>query len=88
MKRSTLVFSMCIAALTRFAVADEPPAPPQPRGGEVRAACEADVKKLCADVAPGGGRVMQCLKEHKEEVSDGCKQAIMKARQGAADNKS
>jgi hypothetical protein len=88
MKRSALML-MCIAALARSALADEPPAPPtQPQGGELRAACAADVKKLCADVTPGGGRIIQCLKEHKDEVSDGCKQAVMKARQGAADKKS
>jgi len=47
----------------------------------VRAACQADVQKLCATVQPGGGRIVACLKEHKEEVSDGCKQAIGKAKQ-------
>jgi hypothetical protein len=68
------------------AMADDPPAaqptPAQQRVMQaVRAACQADVQKLCAGVQPGGGRIVACLKEHKDEVSDGCKQAIAKARE-------
>jgi hypothetical protein len=40
----------------------------------LRAACAADAKKFCAGVQPGGGRVVACLKEHKDELSDRCKQ--------------
>ena len=46
-----------------------------------RTACAADVQKLCPNVPTGGGRVIACLKQHKTEVSDGCKQAIMGAMQ-------
>jgi Cysteine rich repeat len=88
MQRLALVFGLCIAALAQSAIADEAPAPPSPARGEVRAACEGDVKKLCPDVAPGGGRILQCLKEHKDAVSDDCKQALMKARQSAPGKKS
>ncbi|HEX4488446.1 MAG TPA: cysteine rich repeat-containing protein [Terriglobales bacterium] len=41
----------------------------------IRAACTADAQKLCAGVQPGGGRVVACLKQHKDSLSDGCKQA-------------
>jgi hypothetical protein len=41
----------------------------------IRAACTADAKKFCAGVQPGGGRVVACLKEHKDELSDQCKKA-------------
>ena len=41
----------------------------------IRAACTADAKKFCAGVQPGGGRVVACLKEHKDELSDRCKKA-------------
>ena len=54
---------------------------PAAGGGPVRAACMADVKKLCAEVPPGHGRVLSCLREHKDEVSAACKQALSKARQ-------
>lgn len=37
-------------------------------------ACE--VRKICADVQPGGGRIFQCLKDHKSTLSDKCKLAI------------
>jgi Cysteine rich repeat len=48
---------------------------------DVRAACAQDVQKLCANVQPGGGRVIACLKQHQDQVSDTCKQAVTKAMQ-------
>jgi hypothetical protein len=41
----------------------------------LRAACTSDAKKFCSGVHPGGGRIVACLKEHKDELSDKCKQA-------------
>lgn len=80
MKRSMLL-SLCVAIAAQSAVADEPPTLPHPPSiNEVRAACDADVQKLCAGVQPGGGRILACLKERKEAVSDGCKQALDKAK--------
>ena len=46
----------------------------------VRAACLPDVKALCSGIKPGGGRIMACMKEHKDEVSQGCKDARAAAR--------
>lgn len=34
--------------------------------------CDADIKKLCADVPVGSGRVQECLKQHKKELSSEC----------------
>lgn len=42
-------------------------------------ACAADVQKLCSNVPAGGGRIIACLKQHQQEVSQGCKQAILGA---------
>ncbi|WP_246207018.1 cysteine rich repeat-containing protein [Methylocystis heyeri] len=42
--------------------------------------CKADVERLCAGVEPGGGRIIKCLKEHKEEMSVGCAEALMKIK--------
>jgi hypothetical protein len=86
MKKSTWFFSIGFTIAAGVAMADDPPAaqptPAQQKPmQEVRAACQADVQKLCSSVQPGGGRIIACLKEHKEEVSDGCKQAIGKAKQ-------
>ena len=47
----------------------------QPSLDALRAACADDAKRLCAGVQPGGGRVVACLKEHKDSLSDRCKQA-------------
>ena len=42
----------------------------------LRAACESDVRKLCAGIQPGGGRIQKCLSEKKDQVSDGCKKVV------------
>lgn len=43
---------------------------------EVATACEVDLTTFCSQVQLGEGRVATCLLEHKDEVSDGCSQAI------------
>jgi len=50
---------------------------------EARAACDTDIQKLCPSVQPGGGRILACLKQHKDQVSDGCKQAVLKVMRGS-----
>jgi len=35
-------------------------------------ACRADAQKLCKDVKPGEGRVLECLQQHKGELSGDC----------------
>jgi hypothetical protein len=39
--------------------------------------CMADAAKLCPNVEPGGGAQIQCLKEHKDELSPECKKKVM-----------
>lgn len=39
-------------------------------------ACSGDYRKLCADVAPGGGRILACMKAKESEVSDACRAAL------------
>ena len=41
----------------------------------IRTACADDAKKFCSSVQPGGGRVIACLKEHKDSLSAACRQA-------------
>ena len=50
-----------------------------PQVTDARTACAADIQKLCSGVAPGGGRILACLKENRNAVSDGCKRAILNA---------
>ncbi len=40
--------------------------------GAQQGACKEDVAKLCKDVQPGEGRIMECLKSHQAEVSPAC----------------
>ena len=40
------------------------------------AACEADVDKHCADVQPGEGRLVDCIKANETEVSEICITAL------------
>ena len=47
---------------------------------DAREACRADVEKLCADVKPGGGAIMKCLHEHKDQVSSDCRAQMGKGR--------
>jgi hypothetical protein len=49
---------------------------------EAHGDCAEDLKKLCADVKPGSGRMGLCLGEHSAELSPACKKRIeaMKAR--------
>ena len=81
---SCLLLSLTISSVS-FADSHAKPAPAtaaqsaqagdQASLAAIRAACAEDVQKLCAVVQPGGGRLVACLKEHKDSVSDRCKQA-------------
>ncbi|GGF75063.1 hypothetical protein GCM10007301_38680 [Azorhizobium oxalatiphilum] len=42
----------------------------------IQKACGADIQKLCAGVQPGGGRIVQCMKAHEAQVSEGCKSTM------------
>ena len=44
--------------------------------GPVRGACMNDIKTLCGSVQPGGGRIRECMREHRTQLSNGCKLAI------------
>ena len=35
--------------------------------------CAETVTKYCKDVTPGGGRIMKCLSEHRDDQSVACK---------------
>jgi hypothetical protein len=46
------------------------------REAAIQSACEPDIKQFCANVQPGGGRVIRCLQDHSKEVSPGCHQVL------------
>jgi len=39
--------------------------------------CAADLQQFCKDVPPGEGRLMNCLDTHDDELSQGCRSALM-----------
>ncbi|HKY72864.1 MAG TPA: cysteine rich repeat-containing protein [Nitrospira sp.] len=41
-------------------------------------ACQADIRRFCPDVRPGGGHQLQCLQQHAQELSDGCYELLPK----------
>lgn len=48
---------------------------------DMKEACHDDIEKFCGDVKPGKGRIMKCMKEHKEELSAACKEEIASAKE-------
>jgi hypothetical protein len=42
----------------------------------LRSACGADVRALCGGVAPGGGRIVQCLAAQAASISPACKAVL------------
>jgi hypothetical protein len=45
-------------------------------------ACRADIKKNCAGIKRGGGRIETCMKDHFADMSDACKDVISQAGGG------
>jgi hypothetical protein len=76
----TLVAAPLLAAALAAAVAACPATAQTAPRKELRQACVADARTLCAGVAPGGGRIQQCMAEKFDQVSDGCKSAMKEAR--------
>jgi Cysteine rich repeat len=67
------IWSIAACTALAFAVAHA-----QEPSGKVsaREACKPDVAKFCSDVKSGGGRVIACMKQHQDELSQPCKDAI------------
>ena len=39
-------------------------------------ACKADRERFCGNVQKGDGRIRQCMKDHYNDLSTGCRQHI------------
>ncbi len=69
-------------AAPSLALAQTSPGPVQSRAAAQ--ACRPDYERFCANVQPGGGRIVACLKPHFAELSPSCTQALVKARAAKA----
>jgi hypothetical protein len=54
---------------------------------QVRAACQSDLKRLCAGMEREKGWAVQCIKAHQKQLSAGCNSAIQEARKQRAAHK-
>jgi Cysteine rich repeat len=53
--------------------------PPSMASAELSGACLKDAKAQCPGVQPGGGKIRDCLKTHIKDLSDECKEVLVKA---------
>ena len=67
------------AGLFSAGVPAQEPAAAAP-GLTVRQACEPDVQKFCEGVQAGGGRIKACMAQHKDQLSQPCRDALKSAR--------
>ena len=54
------------------------------QGGATLSHCLVDAERMCPGATPGGGILIECLKQHPDDVSVGCAKALkaVKAKMG------
>jgi len=80
--RIAVSLGLAISAMSAGARAEEVKAEKLQRIPEIRTvirACAADRSRLCADVAPGQGRIFRCLADRPDRLSPGCATAMANA---------
>jgi hypothetical protein len=65
---AALLIGLLVLSLSRASAQDR---------SQAREACEADYRRLCVAVVPGGGRVRRCLEDHVEALSAPCRQILV-----------
>jgi hypothetical protein len=50
-----------------------------PGARAVLQACRPDIRQFCSQVPPGQGRIKACMKDHIQELSEPCKEAMFQA---------
>ena len=71
-----LAIAAVLAAAIVASAASRANAQAGPSRADLRRACSVDVRAVCSGIAPGGGRIKQCLVEKFDQLSDGCKAAL------------
>ncbi len=72
MRRLALLSLLATLALPQGATAE---------GARPREACRADVERLCKGIEPGGGRIRECVKARRSEISPKCRAALRGVRE-------
>ncbi len=47
---------------------------------DVKTACASDVKSYCSGIEPKGGKLRDCMAEHRTQLSNECKLAVADRR--------
>lgn len=71
MKQLGIFLTALVLASPAFAGDTRPPG---------NGACKAEIEKLCPGVQPGGGRIIDCLTAHRDQLSEACKANLRKWR--------
>jgi Cysteine rich repeat len=61
------IFAISVVLIPALAVAEP---------GPLQGACRSDMQALCGSIQPGGGRLRDCMREHRAQLSNNCKLAI------------
>jgi hypothetical protein len=72
MRAKTISMLMLLSAAILLVCA----AAPASSEAQIAGPCSETVTKVCKDVVPGGGRIMKCLNDHRDEQSIACKDWI------------
>jgi hypothetical protein len=75
--RATALLLIVSAAMPAFA---QQPSQLDKELEALRTYCKADIERLCPKVEPGGGKIKECLMQHKEKLEVGCAQALQKLK--------
>jgi hypothetical protein len=59
---------LCLAAMVLASVVIA-----LPSSAQIVGPCAETVTKYCKDVTPGGGRIMKCLNDHRDDQSSACR---------------
>ncbi len=79
----TLLFLVATAGIATSNVVWSQDTKPAVDMSALRSACKDDVRKLCPDVKPGGGRIKDCMAAHKDQLSPACHDALLGAKEAA-----
>lgn len=66
----------CRSSLSNMTTNQQQPSSSQNKKGSQLSNCRSDITLYCSDVEKGEGRVLKCLKENKEKISDECNNAL------------